>query len=89
MKKSVKLEGHVVISSIPIGFLLTLKILLGIFALFERIYDGDPILAVISNIGEDVRGASKIKLKNVNKKRMATSRRLIFFWNFSRHPMLI
>ncbi len=26
----------------------------------------------------DVRGASKIKLKNVNKKRMATARRLIF-----------
>jgi hypothetical protein len=26
-----------------------------------------------------VRGASKIKLKNVNKKRMATARRLIFF----------
>jgi hypothetical protein len=26
-----------------------------------------------------VRGASKIKLKNVNKKRMATVRRLIFF----------
>jgi hypothetical protein len=34
-------------------------------------------------------GASKIKLKNVNKKRMATARRLIFFWNFSRHPLLI
>jgi hypothetical protein len=33
-------------------------------------------------------GASKIKLKNVNKKRMATARRLIF-WNFSRHPLLI
>jgi hypothetical protein len=26
-----------------------------------------------------VRGASKIKVKNVNKKRMATARRLIFF----------
>jgi hypothetical protein len=36
-----------------------------------------------------LRGASKIKLKNVNKKRMATARRLIFFWNFSRHPLLI
>ncbi len=33
--------------------------------------------------------ASKIKLKNVNQKRMATARRLIFFWNFSRHPLLI
>jgi hypothetical protein len=30
---------------------------------------------------EHVRGASKIKLKNVNKKRMATARRL-FFWEF-------
>jgi hypothetical protein len=27
---------------------------------------------------EKLRGASKIKLKNVNKKRMATARRLIF-----------
>ncbi len=36
-----------------------------------------------------LRGASKIKVKNVNKKRMATARRLIFFWNFSRHPLLI
>jgi hypothetical protein len=36
-----------------------------------------------------VRGASKIKLKNVNKKRMATARRLIFFLNFSRHQLLI
>ncbi len=26
----------------------------------------------------DIRGASKIKLKNVNKKRMATARRIIF-----------
>jgi hypothetical protein len=55
MKKSMKLAGHVVNSNIPIGSLLTLKILLGIFALFERIYDGDLILAVISNIGEVVR----------------------------------
>ncbi len=30
----------------------------------------------------------QIKLKNVNKKRMATAKRLIF-WNFSRHPLLI
>jgi hypothetical protein len=27
---------------------------------------------------QELRGASKIKLKNVNKKRMATARRLIF-----------
>ncbi len=37
----------------------------------------------------DIRGASKIKLKNVNKKRMATARRLIFLRNFSRHPLQI
>jgi hypothetical protein len=29
-----------------------------------------------------VRGGSEIKLKNVNKKRMATARRLIFFFEF-------
>jgi hypothetical protein len=41
-----------------------------------------------SKESELLRGASKIKLKNVNKKRMATARRIIFF-NFSRHPLLI
>jgi hypothetical protein len=40
-------------------------------------------------IRQDLRGASKIKLKNVNKKRMATARRLIFFWNFSRRGFLL
>jgi hypothetical protein len=30
-------------------------------------------------IDHDIRGASKIKVKNVNKKIMATARRLIFF----------
>jgi hypothetical protein len=34
----------------------------------------------------DVRGASKIKLKNVNKKRMATARRLIFL-EFLKAPL--
>jgi hypothetical protein len=53
-EKSVKLAGHVVNSNIAIGSLPTLKISLGIFALFEKIYVGEPILAVISNIGEDV-----------------------------------
>jgi hypothetical protein len=55
MKKSVKLAGHVVSSNIAIGTLPKLQISLGIFALFEKIYYGEPILAVISNIGEDVR----------------------------------
>jgi hypothetical protein len=54
MKKSVKLAGHVVNSNIAIGSLPTLQISLGFFALFEKIYDGEPILSVISNIGEDV-----------------------------------
>ncbi len=37
-----------------IGSLPTLQISLGIIALFEKIYDGQPILIIISNIGEDV-----------------------------------
>jgi hypothetical protein len=47
MKKSVKLAGHVVNLNIAIGSL-------PIFALFEKIYDGEPILSVISNIVVDV-----------------------------------
>jgi len=38
---------------------------------------------------ERVRGASKIKVKNVNKKRTVTVRRLIIFLNISRRPWLI
>ena len=54
MKKSVKLACHVVNSTIAIGSLPTLQKLQGIVALFEKIYDGEPILTVFSNIGEDV-----------------------------------
>jgi hypothetical protein len=36
-----------------------------------------------------VRGASKIKLKKVNKKRTVIVRRVIIFLNISRHPSLI
>jgi hypothetical protein len=36
-----------------------------------------------------VRGASKIKLKKVNKKRAVTVRRVIIFLNISRRPLLI
>jgi hypothetical protein len=53
-EKSVKLAGHVVNSDIAIGSLPTFQISLGLFALYEKIYDGEPILAVISNTGEDV-----------------------------------
>ncbi len=48
MKKSVKLGGHMVNSNIAIGSLPTLQIsigmYIGIFALFEKIHDGEPIL---------------------------------------------
>ncbi len=54
MKKSGKLASHVVNSNIAIGSFPTLQISLGIIALFEKIYDVQPILTVISNIGEDV-----------------------------------
>jgi hypothetical protein len=37
-----------------IGSLPTLQISVRIFALFEKIYDGEPILTIVSNIGEDV-----------------------------------
>ncbi len=55
MKKSVKLACHMVNSNIAIGSLPTLQISQGIFALFEKIYDSEPILAVISNIEEDIK----------------------------------
>jgi hypothetical protein len=51
MKKSVKLACHVENSNIAIGSLPMLQILLGIGALFEKIYDGEPILTVFSNRG--------------------------------------
>jgi hypothetical protein len=54
MKKSVKLAWHVVNSNIAIDSLPTLQISVGIFPLFEKIYDGEPIVTVVSNIGEDV-----------------------------------
>jgi hypothetical protein len=54
MKKSVKLACHVVNSNISIGALSALQISLRIVALFEKIYDDEPILTVFSNIAEDV-----------------------------------
>ncbi len=41
-------------SNITIGSLTALQISVGIVALFEKIYDGELILTVVSNIGEDV-----------------------------------
>ncbi len=40
-------------SNIAIDSSPTLQISLEILALFEKIYDGEPILTVVSNIGED------------------------------------
>jgi hypothetical protein len=54
MKKSAKLAGQVVNSNIAIGSLPTLQISLVIFPLFKKIYDGEPILGVISNIGRTI-----------------------------------
>ncbi len=54
MKKSGKLTSHVVNWKIAIDSLPTLQISLEIVALFEKIYDGKPILTIISNIVEDV-----------------------------------
>ncbi len=56
MKKSGKLvsHGHVVNSNIAINSLPTFQISLGIVALFEKIYDGQPIFTIFSNIGKDV-----------------------------------
>jgi hypothetical protein len=54
MIKFGKLAFLVVNSNIIIDYSPTLQISLRIIALFEKIYDGEPILTVISNIGEDV-----------------------------------
>ncbi len=54
MKKSGKLASHEVNSNIPIGSLPKLQISLGIIVLFEKIYYGEPIFIVFSNIGANV-----------------------------------
>ncbi len=54
VSQSVKLACHVVNSNIAIGSLPTLQLSLIIVALFEKIYDGEPILTVVSIIGEDI-----------------------------------
>jgi hypothetical protein len=54
MKKSGKLVCHVANSNIDIDSSPTLQRSVGIIALFEKIYGGEPILTVISNVGEDV-----------------------------------
>jgi hypothetical protein len=48
-------------SNIAIDSSPTLQISLEILALFEKIYDGEPILTVISNIGEDYNTVVSIK----------------------------
>jgi hypothetical protein len=59
MKKYVKLACHVMNSNVAIGSLPTLQISLG--HLFENIYDGEPILTVVSNIGEKYKIVVSIK----------------------------
>ncbi len=54
MKKSRKFATHMVNSNIAVDSLPTFQISLTIVVLFEKIYDGEPILTVLSNIGEDV-----------------------------------
>ena len=54
MKKTGKLASHVLNSNIAIDSLPTFQISVGIIALFEKIYDREPILTVISSIGEEV-----------------------------------
>ncbi len=48
------LHAHVVNSNNAIHSLPTVKVLLGIVAIFEKIYDVEPILIVFFVIGEDV-----------------------------------
>jgi hypothetical protein len=48
-------------SNIAVDSSPTLQILLEILALFEKIYDGEPILTVVSNIGEDYNTVVSIK----------------------------
>ncbi len=60
-----KLACHVVNSNIAIGSLPTLQISLETVALFEKIYDGEPILTVVSNIGEDVQHSCFNKVYDV------------------------
>ncbi len=54
MKKSRSLACHVINSDSAINSMPTVKIALGIVALFEKIYHGDPILTVFSVIREEV-----------------------------------
>jgi|688.fasta_scaffold1428068_1 hypothetical protein len=54
MKKSGKLASHVVNSNNAINSLPILQISLGIVALLEKIYDGEPIITVVSVIGANV-----------------------------------
>jgi hypothetical protein len=63
MKKSAKLECHVVNSNIAIGSLPTLQTSHGSLALFEKIYYEALIFTVISNNGEDVLYNTDVSIK--------------------------
>jgi hypothetical protein len=51
-------NANIAIDSSP-----TLQISLEILALFEKIYDGEPILTVVSNIGKDYRYNTVVSFK--------------------------
>jgi hypothetical protein len=73
MKKSVKLAGHVVNSNITYGSL----------PLLEKIYDGERIIAVISNIGEDVQYRTVVANEcMMRKKFVAADTMLILGYNY-------
>jgi hypothetical protein len=54
MKKSRKPACHLANSNIAIDNFPTLQISVKVVVLFEKIYDGESILTVLSNIGEDL-----------------------------------
>jgi len=69
-------------SNIAIGSLPTLQISLGIGALFEKIYDGELIPNVVSNIGEDVQFQSSLWCeKCVAARHFADIGKQLFFAN--------
>jgi|688.fasta_scaffold518277_2 hypothetical protein len=57
-----KLAIHVLNSNVAIHSFLTLQMSLRTVALFEKIYDVEPILTLFSNIGEETMPLFQLKL---------------------------
>ncbi len=72
-----------------IGTKVLRVVLLAIHSHVTDITPPPPLSTKGLNLVCNVRGASKIKLKKVNKKRAVTVRRVNIFLNISRHPLLI